>query len=534
MLLQIRWARAISIAFGLTLFVAGVMPGAASAHSRKAACRSIGTGCLAPHQVPKAHGALVSGGHFAKVSQAKGRTLVFGSGDTFDAGPPTNIDPNEPLTNLSTILASAGYGVDVDESSTLPSHISQYRTIWYISTDPLSSGEEAELEAFVAGGGGLYLTGEGPCCEALNTADTAVVNALVTAGGVEAGGQGFADDGIDPEPVSADVIDDAAEIPNVLSTWSPNGPGGMQGVAPPNVFSSTDFLGQPLPTGALWDGSSMASGIGRLAVLMDINWLESETWNPTTATQVVINLERFLMSALPVHVIKNAHWSGYAAKAHGVQDVNAEWTVPTVDCSQAAQPSAVRILAGIDGFGNKAFAGAGVGVTCSGPTSSPCYYLFTAVHLSNETPISACGGVNAGDDVSVDIANKPFGSSTFVATIKVNGDMFDNQTFSLFEPSKRDSSAECVVELPTAPVGPGTAAHYSQLADFGAVAMTDCQATATQNAGDTLDTESLATGSDGALAVRALTMGKGARSLASTTAPTFPGLDWSANWLAAK
>jgi len=263
---------------------------------------------------------------------------------------------------------------------------------------------------------------------------------------------------------------------------------------------------------------------------MDINWLEAETWDQTTATQMAINIERFLMSSLPVAIATNKSWAGYASKTHGVQDVNGEWTVPTVDCSQASKPSAVRIWVGIDGYGNKDLANAGVGITCSGPTdSSPCYYLFTGVHTSNETPVpGGCGEVSPGNVVSIDVANQPFGSSTFMATITVNGSVVDGQPFRLSEPSKRDGSGECVVELPAGFVGPGTPTHYPDLADFTPVTFTDCAASATPNAGTGLDTEQLATGSDGDFVVRALSMGR--NPLATTTPPAFPNLAWSVNW----
>ena len=526
---RIRWARVLAIASGLTLFVAGAMPAAASAHAaRKATCWSSDQGCanrVANLRRPPISGSRPMGSH---VSQAKGRTLIFGSGDTADVGPPLNINPGEPISNLASILTGAGYGVDVDQSSSLPTHLTQYQSIWYISTNPLTTAEETQLETFVQAGGGVYLTGESPCCEPLNSADGSVVDALVTGGAVQVGGQGFADSGTVPESVNSSAIDDVATIPNTLTTWLPSQPGGIAEVDSSNVLTSTTFGGQLTATGAVWDGSSLTAGTGRLAVLMDINWLESETWDPTTSTQMAVNVERFLMSSLPVPAVTNSQWAGYAAKAHGVQDVHGEWTVPTVDCSQAPKASAARIWVGIDGYGNADLANAGIGVTCSGPTASPSYYLFTGVHRSSETPITGCGTVAPGDDVFVDITNHPFGSSTFVATIKVNGTELCGAPFTLSEPSKRDRSAECVVELPAGFVGSGIPADYQQLAHFTPVQFSECVATATQNAGDLLDTEQLATGTDGAFVVRALNMGR--NPLAQPTQPDFPGIAWSVNW----
>ncbi len=126
---------------------------------------------------------------------------------------------------------------------------------------------------------------------------------------------------------------------------------------------------------------------------MNINWLESEFWDQVTATQMVVNLERFLTSANPVPAAFNAQWAGYAASAGGVSDVSGKWTVPTVECSEVAAASAVGTWVGIDGFGNNNLVKAGAGVTCSSPNARPCYYLFTKVLPGAESPITGCSGV---------------------------------------------------------------------------------------------------------------------------------------------
>jgi hypothetical protein len=534
MSLRIRWARALAVASGLTLLVTGLAPGMASARTpRRIVCRSTGQLC------PKASGTSVAGHRVTaassraipRVGQALGRTLIFGGGDRTDGG--LGITPSEPITNLQNILTDAGYGVDT--SSTLPSHLSQYKAIWFLDTSPLSSANQTELEAFVNAGNGLYLTGENDvCCSMLNQADTALIDALVAGGGVQAGGQGEADSPKAPNAVTSNAIDDVTLTPNVLTSWSPGGPGGLGGVVPPNVLTSTNFMGVPTPTGAVWDGSDLTSGRGRLAILMDITWLETETpWDQMTATQMVQNVERFLMSATPVPITTNAQWAGYAAKAHGSQEVSGQWTVPTVDCSQDSAPSALGIWVGIDGFGNEKLVAAGVGVTCASSTASPCYYFFTQVRPGSEQPQpSGCGALAPGDVISVDVKNAPFGSSTFVATISDNGSPV-GQPINLIAPTKRDKSAECVVQLPSqSVVAPGTTTPiiYKQLAEFGTVAFTQCQAMATQNAGPTLDTDQLASGSDGTFSVRSLNMGSHVKTLATTDAPSWPATSWSVSW----
>ena len=531
---RIRWARALAIVSGLTLLVTGVVSGTASAHTaRTSACRSDRQACSRRLERAAAGRAVVAAPDRStpQVGQALGRTLIFGGGDRVDGS--LGINPEEPITNLENILTAAGYGVST--SSTLPKNLRQFKAIWFMDTSPLSSTEETELEAFVNAGHGLYLTGETDvCCGTLNQADTTLINALVSGGGVQVGGQGNADNATAPDPVTPNAIDDVALTPNVLTTWSSSDPGGIGGVVSPNVFTSTNFGGVPTATGAVWDGSDLTSGRGRLAILMDINWLETETpWNQSTATQIGVNLERFLMSATPVSVGTSAQWAGYAAKGHGSQEVTGQWTAPSVNCSQDPDPSAMAMWVGIDGFGNQKLIAAGTGVTCASSTSSPCYYFFTQVRPETEQPLPlGCAAYAPGDVISVDLKNYEFGSSNFILNITDNdSSVVSNENIA--DPNKRDRSAECVVQLPPEDVvapGTSTPVHFTQLADFGTVTFSECQATATQNAGDSLDTDQLASGSDGSFTVKAFNMGSQAKTLATTGAPVWPAASWTVTW----
>jgi peptidase A4-like protein len=510
---HIRWARALLVASGFTLLLAGAMPVSASAHAVKKLHGS-------HHNLDTAIRATV------KAGKSSGQTLIFGGGD--EAGASIGIAPTESLTNLESMLSSAGYGVDV--SATLPKNLSAYKSVWFVNTDSLNASAEHELEDYVESGHGLYLTGESSdCCSALDETDSSIVNAVLTSGGVTVGSPGDADVPNAANSINASAIDNVATFPNDLTGWTPDGPGGLAGVTPTNVLTSTDFGGQSTPTGAVWDGSSVNGGRGRLAILMNINWLESEFWDQATAAEMVVNLERFLTFSSPVAVGYNSAFSGYAATANGVRDVTGAWTIPTVTCSQVPKASAVGIWVGIDGFKNSALIKAGVGVTCSSPSADPCYYLFTEVKPATEEPITACSGVAPGDDISVDITNSPYGSSAFDATITVNGSIFGGQPIILTASKYKDKSAECVVELPPGHVGP-TSGRYHQLADFGSVSFTQCQATATENAGNALDVDQLATGSDDSFIVTSLDLGNRTKVLAKTVPPTFPDLTWSVAW----
>jgi hypothetical protein len=510
-----RWARALAVASGFTLLIVGTLPASASAH-----------GINKLHDSSSRRTFAASTGTTAKASKSSGRTLIFGGGD--EAGASLGIAPTESLTNLETMLSAAGYIVDV--SATLPKNLTPYKSVWFVNTDGLGPSPEHELESYVESGHGLFLTGEpDDCCGALNDTDSSILDAVVTGGGVTAGEQGPADLPNAANAVNASAIDNVATFPNDLTGWTPDGPGGMAGVSPANVLTSTDFAGQSKPTGAIWDGSSITGGHGRVAILMNINWLESEFWDQATANQMAQNLERFLTFSSPVPVAYNSALAGYAATANGVRDVNGDWTVPTVDCSRVRKASAVGIWVGIDGFKNNNLIKAGVGVTCASPSADPCYYLFTEVKPAAETPITECSGVAPGDNISVDVSNSPFGSSVFVVTITDNGTVFGGQPITLTASTYSDKSAECVVQLPPGHVGP-TPGSYKRLADFGSVSFTQCQATATQNAGNALDVNQLATGSDDSFSVTSLNMGSRTKVLATTGAPSFPNLTWSVSW----
>jgi RHS repeat-associated protein len=260
--------------------------------------------------------------------------LIFGLGDTSG----DDATASEPVTNLESILEDDGYSVTVDSSSTLPSDISSYGSIWNVDIqDPITSDDAATLESFVESGGGLFLTGERPCCEVgpVNAEDQSIINSLVASGGVGVGDLGDATNGDDDpqnDPVNESAPDGVATYPNSLSTWNPSAPGGISGISSSNTFASTSFTSGTGAVGAVWDGSSLVGGgEGRLAILMDINWLESAYWQETDAEQVAHNLEAFLSGEGSVSVVGveagSAYATGHISKLppgcnHGKRPVN--------------------------------------------------------------------------------------------------------------------------------------------------------------------------------------------------------------------
>jgi protocatechuate 3,4-dioxygenase beta subunit len=220
---------------------------------------------------------------------SNGSTLIFGNGD--NSGEISNA--LEPLENLRKILTRAGDSVTVQRH--LPLDLGGIHTIWYVGIEPLSSAEQAELVGFVKNGGGLYLTGERPCCEDMNRSDEALIAALAYLRPLKIGNGSDVDSAYESRnTVNANAIDGVSQLPDKLSSWVPSAPGVIEGLATRNALTFAYQGGMPVMTGEVWDGPNIIGGNGRLAILMDINWLESAYWEPTSTQGMTLDLERFL------------------------------------------------------------------------------------------------------------------------------------------------------------------------------------------------------------------------------------------------
>jgi hypothetical protein len=203
---------------------------------------------------------------------AGGNVLVFG-------------DYSSARNNAAAELAGLGY--TVTNVATLPADISGFIAIWEIGAfAPLTAGEQAQIIAFLNSGGGVYLGGERPCCEALNDSVQALVNAVVSGGGVTVGDQG---DISGPYNFNASAKGGIVSTPNVLTTWNPSASGGITGLGalPDSNILATGFGNAPVA--AVFDESDMSAGAGRLVVMMDVNWFDNAGRLP-----VIQNIQTFL------------------------------------------------------------------------------------------------------------------------------------------------------------------------------------------------------------------------------------------------
>ncbi|NKE61794.1 trypsin-like serine protease [Lentzea sp. PSKA42] len=222
------------------------------------------------------------------------KVLVFGTGD---------YGMVEPRNNLAATLSTAGYETEV--SNSLPADLSGFGAAYHVSTDALSEQDITALVAFAKSGRGLYLTGERPCCEPLNASVTSIVNQLVVSvGGITVGNQGdpfFATGKVSVNPAATGQV---ATRPATLDTWTVSAPGGMANVSGDNVFAHAPD--GTVPVAGVWGADDVIGG-GRLAVFMDINWLEFAYWDQNSATEIALNVALFLSGyASPPQVIPAA------------------------------------------------------------------------------------------------------------------------------------------------------------------------------------------------------------------------------------
>jgi FecR protein len=175
------------------------------------------------------------------------------------------VQPNVLMTNLN--------------SPNLPADLSAFGTIWYVGAfNAISAADQTRLAQFLANGGGLYLTGERPCCQALNDSIQSFLRLVVVGGNaIVVGSQRDFFPVGDPPVFPAAVFNPTARggitrTPNVLTSWIPNLPGELFGISGANVLAT---IGDGIVSG-VWSEADLAGHAGRIVLMMDINWLSDQ------------------------------------------------------------------------------------------------------------------------------------------------------------------------------------------------------------------------------------------------------------------
>jgi hypothetical protein len=189
------------------------------------------------------------------------------------------------MGNIQSTLEQDGFNVTALPGVTsLPSDISPYGQIWFFGLDRISVADEQRLENFVESGGSLFFSGEwGDTSEWDNQNVQDILDVLEPTVSVSGDADSTA-----PLYVNPSALDDLADTPNALTTWTPNLEGALSNVAPDNVLFP-DSYGNA--SAAAWEVGGLG---GRLVIFMDVNWAESSFEDPSTMPEITQNIATFL------------------------------------------------------------------------------------------------------------------------------------------------------------------------------------------------------------------------------------------------
>jgi hypothetical protein len=162
--------------------------------------------------------------------------------------------------------------------------------------------------------------------------------------------------------------------------------------------------------------------------------------------------------------VNSTNWAGYAvvptAGAGSIQEVTAEWYIPTANCSQpkADGPALSSEWVGIDGYNTGTVEQTGTAAYCSSHGATPVYYLWWEFYPYNSAQYVYTA--NAGDLVQAYVLYNPsvcisgacgvytldLSDLTSGNSISVVGGGWICNTAAVCE-GGTDSSAECISEV---------------------------------------------------------------------------------------
>ena len=198
-------------------------------------------------------------------STTTGGILLFGDADVF------------PMVASRAVLADGlsvarpGALITNLNSPSLPADLSPYTTIMYVGAfKAISAADQQSLAQFLARGGGLYLTSERQCCPALNDSVQSLLRQVTGSNGI---GVGSTRDFFSNAAFNRTARGLVTAVPNMLTTWAPNGPGEITGISGGNVLAT---IGNAIVAG-VWDEFDLTGQAGRIVLMSDVNWLSDNT-----------------------------------------------------------------------------------------------------------------------------------------------------------------------------------------------------------------------------------------------------------------
>ena len=211
----------------------------------------------------------------AESGPTRGDVVIAGQGDRTASGNFTDIG------DLAAELSSQG--LDVVTSASVPSDLSEFGQLWYIDTEAMTADEQDRVATYAEAGHGVYLTGEWGCCRVDNST-IALINRLVSGSTVSHGGRDGNVIGVGPGAPYG-----LGDTPNAVQTVTMATPGSLTGVPAANTVGTGSSSNAVI---AAWGPDRVAGG-GRIAVVMDINWI-AEQYRADNWHLFVENLAHFL------------------------------------------------------------------------------------------------------------------------------------------------------------------------------------------------------------------------------------------------
>lgn len=179
-------------------------------------------------------------------------------------------------------------GENVEETSSVPAVLDRYKSVWFVGLNPtVSSTEGQRLANYVRGGGAFFLAWDDPYSApslAIGLGNTLLIRPLESTAG----------QGIAPGPYSfnTSVTDYVATHPNHLAQFVPSDASGLASTSTLPQRNTLISNGSSV-VGAVWSEQDMTEGRGRVAVIMDGDWIA----NPG-GSELLQNLRDFLHNGM--------------------------------------------------------------------------------------------------------------------------------------------------------------------------------------------------------------------------------------------
>jgi hypothetical protein len=208
---------------------------------------------------------------------------------------------DDTISRAGLVAQLRAMNAEVTDGAALPQNLTGYDAVFHVGFQvPLTAQEHTRLARFLEEGGAVHLTGERPCCEAVNTSHTVFVRQVVAGGqNITLGRQGdvrsLFGDFFFPYAANPTARGGITTTPNTVSQLRLVSPGGIAGIQDPANVLLTGLNNAVV--GAVWDRTDLVGRGGRLTVIMDTNWLNSLTFADNL--ELLENMLGFMCRATP-------------------------------------------------------------------------------------------------------------------------------------------------------------------------------------------------------------------------------------------